>query len=71
MKYIVTFYDITSFKVLQLILFMILISNHLIAKPSLNIKVLKIYVYSKIQKNIHQHIILQEIIIGLMKYANM
>ena len=46
MKYIVTFYDITSFKVLQLILFMILISNHLIAKPSLNIKVLKIYVYS-------------------------
>lgn len=46
LKYIETFYDITSFKVLQLILFMILISNHLIAKPHLNLKVLKIYVYS-------------------------
>ncbi len=45
-KYIQTFYDITSFKVLQLILFMVLISNHLIEKPYLNIQVLKIYVYS-------------------------
>lgn len=46
LKYIQSFYDITSFKVLQLILFMILISNHLIEKPSLNLKILKIYVFS-------------------------
>lgn len=46
LKYIQSFYDITSFKVLQLILFMIIISNHLIEKPHLILKVLNIYVYS-------------------------